>query len=92
MRELRAEAMILAYNASKKNTFLVDSELFPQTLKVLLTRAKPLGIKIKLLDWHTIASLEDFEDAFGLLVQLPNNKGRLRDQVHFFALQKFISV
>ena len=74
-----AEAMILAYNASKKNTFLVDSEVFPQTLKVLLTRAKPLGIKIKLLDWHTIASLEDFEDAFGLLVQLPNNKGRLRD-------------
>ena len=53
-----------SYNASKKNTFLVDSEVFPQTLKVLLTRAKPLGIKIKLLDWHTIASLEDFEDAF----------------------------
>ena len=74
-----AEAMILAYNASKKNTFLVDSEVFPQTLKVLLTRAKPLGIKIKLLDWHTVASLDDFEDAFGLLVQLPNNKGRLRD-------------
>ena len=41
-----AEAMILAYNASKKNTFLVDSEVFPQTLKVLLTRAKPLGIEI----------------------------------------------
>ena len=74
-----AEAMILAYNASKKNTFLVDNEVFPQTLKVLLTRAKPLGIKIKLIDWHTIALLEDFEDAFGLLVQLPNNKGRLRD-------------
>ncbi len=74
-----AEAMILAYNASKKNTFLVDSEVFPQTLKVLLTRAKPLGIKIKLLDWHKVAMLEDFDDSFGVLVQLPNNKGRLRD-------------
>ena len=74
-----AEAMLLAHGGSKKHTFLVDSEVFPQTLAVLQTRAEPLGIKIKLLDWHTVASLEDFEDAFGLLVQLPNNKGRLRD-------------
>jgi len=74
-----AEAMLLAHSKSKKNIFLVDSEVFPQTLAVLQTRAEPLGIKIKLLDWHTVASLEDFEDAFGLLVQLPNNIGRLRD-------------
>ena len=26
---------------------------------------------------------EDFEDAFGLLIQLPNNEGKLRDPVHF---------
>ena len=56
-----AEAMILAHSASKKNTFLVDSEVFPQTLAVLKTRAKPLGIKIKSLDWHTVANLEDFD-------------------------------
>ena len=75
-----AEAMILAYNNFKnRNIFIVDSEVFPQTLQVLETRAKPLGIEIKLLDWHTVANLEDFDDAFGLLVQLPNNKGRLRD-------------
>jgi len=74
-----AEAMILAHSASKKDVFLVDSEVFPQTLAVLRTRAEPLGIKIKLLDWHTVATIEDFEDTFGLLVQLPNNKGRLRD-------------
>ena len=74
-----AEAMILAHSASKKNTFLVDSEVFPQTLAVLRTRAKPLGIKIKSYDWHTVADLEAFDDAFGVLVQLPNNKGVLRD-------------
>ena len=74
-----AEAMILSHSTSKKNTFLVDIDVFPQTLEVLKTRAKPLGIKIKLLDWHTVALLEDFDDAFGVLVQLPNNKGRLRD-------------
>ena len=74
-----AEAMILAHSVSKKNTFLVDSEVFPQTLAVLKTRAKPLGIKIKSYNWHTVADLEAFDDAFGVLVQLPNNKGVLRD-------------
>ena len=74
-----AEAMILSHSTSKNNTFLVDSDVFPQTLEVLKTRAKPLGIKIKLLDWHTVALLEDFDDVFGVLIQLPNNKGRLRD-------------
>ena len=29
-----AEAMLLAHSASKKNVFLVDSEVFPQTLQV----------------------------------------------------------
>ena len=75
-----AEAMILAYNNSKdKNIFLVDNEVFPQTLKVLETRAKPLGIEIKLVDWYTLTDLEEFDNAFGLVVQLPNNKGSLRD-------------
>ena len=43
-----AEAMILSHSTSKKNTFLVDIDVFPQTLKVLKTRAKPLGIKNKI--------------------------------------------
>ena len=60
-----AEAMILAYNNSKnKNIFLVDSEVFPQTLKVLETRAKPLGIEIKLVDWYNLTDLEEFDNSF----------------------------
>jgi len=82
-----AEAMILAYNNSKnKNIFLVDSEVFPQTLKVLETRAKPLGIKIKLVDWYTLTDLEEFDNAFGLIIQLPNNKGSLRDPSAFLRI------
>ena len=38
-----AEAMTLAYNSSKRNTFLVDSRVFFSTLQVLQTRAEPLG-------------------------------------------------
>jgi len=82
-----AEAMILAYNNSKnKNIFLVDSEVFPQTLKVLETRAKPLGIEIKLVDWYNLTDLEEFDNAFGLIVQLPNNKGSLRDPSAFLRI------
>ena len=75
-----AEAMILAYGSVKnKNKFLVDSQIFPQTLAVLETRAKPLGIEILKLDFDDSIPLVDFENAFGLLVQLPNNHGKLRD-------------
>ena len=73
-----AEAMILAYNSSKnKNTFIVDKDIFPQTLAVLQTRAEPLGIVIQQMDLSSSIPLTEFEKAFGLIVQLPNNKGRL---------------
>ena len=39
-----AEAMILAYTQGKKKDFIVDDKIFPQTLEVLQTRAKPLGL------------------------------------------------
>ena len=75
-----AEAMILAYGTSKnKNKFLVDSQVFPQTFNVLETRARPLGIEIIKLDLDDTIPLCDFESAFGLLIQLPNNEGKLRD-------------
>ena len=72
-----AEAMLLAHSASKKNVFLVDNKVFPQTLAVLETRAEPLGIKILELDLIGDVALEDVENAFGVLVQMPNNHGKL---------------
>ena len=38
--------MLLAHSQSKKKDFIVDDKIFPQTLEVLHTRAKPLGINI----------------------------------------------
>lgn len=72
-----AEAMLLAHSASKKNVFLVDKKVFPQTLAVLETRAHPLGIKILELDLSGSVPLEDVEKAFGILVQMPDNHGKL---------------
>jgi glycine dehydrogenase len=73
-----AESMTLARRASKSEShrFLVDRDVFPQTLAVLQTRAEPLGIEI------VVADLDDGlpdGDAFGVLVQYPAASGRIRD-------------
>ena len=74
-----AEAMLLAYNSTKdKKTVIVDQDIFPQTLAVLETRAKPLGIEIKMLDVFGVVPLIEFDDAFAMIVQLPNKNGKLK--------------
>ena len=73
-----AEAMILAYNQGKKKQFIVDDKIFPQTLEVLQTRARPLGIDIVKIDLDDAIPISFFADAFGLIVQLPNNHGNLK--------------
>ena len=73
-----AEAMILAYNQSKKKDFVVDDKIFPQTLEVLKTRARPLGINIVKIDLDATIPISFFADAFGFITQLPNNHGTLK--------------
>ena len=72
-----AEAMLLAHSQSKKKDFIVDDKVFPQTLAVLETRAKPLGINIIKIDFDGSIPIAFFADAFGVIVQLPNSHGNL---------------
>src|SRR6202453_2685134 len=73
-----AEAMALAERASatKTRSFFVDSEVHPQTLAVLRTRAEPLG-------WQVIVGdpLTDLQgtEMFGALLQYPGTCGAVRD-------------
>jgi glycine dehydrogenase len=73
-----AEAMALAERAARTKTksFFVDSEVHPQTLAVLRTRAEPLG-------WNLIVGdpLADLAHAevFGGLLQYPATSGAVRD-------------
>ncbi|MGQ4271128.1 aminomethyl-transferring glycine dehydrogenase [Nocardiopsis changdeensis] len=73
-----AEAMTLARRASKSraDVFVVDSDVFPQTLQVLRTRAEPLGIEVVVADLSR--GLPE-GDAFGVLVQYPASSGAVRD-------------
>ena len=72
-----AEAMMLAkrLSKSKANLFIVDEQCLPQTINVLETRAKPLGIEIKIGDPQ---KMQD-EEYFAALVQYPGVDGVIRD-------------
>jgi glycine dehydrogenase len=73
-----AEAMALAERASQVKTkaFFVDSDVHPQTLAVLRTRAEPLGWSIVVGD--PLADLDNAE-LFGALLQYPGSSGAVRD-------------
>jgi len=70
-----AEAMTLAkrVSKSKSNNFFVDELCFPQTIKVIQTRAKPLGINI--IVGPSISCKK--EDYFGAIFQYPNAEGEI---------------
>ncbi|TDQ53386.1 aminomethyl-transferring glycine dehydrogenase [Actinorugispora endophytica] len=73
-----AEAMTLARRATKggSSTFVVDSDVFGQTLAVLRTRAEPLGIDVVVAD---LSQGLPEGDVFGVLVQYPAAGGAVRD-------------
>ncbi len=81
-----AEAMIMMYNnrskdqkSTNQNKFYVDSNIFPQTLAVLSTRAKPLDIELIVGD---IKELNENE-FFGCIIQYPGKDGKLEEVDNF---------
>jgi len=58
------------------NVYLVESNVFDHTFNVLQTRAKPLGIFLKRF---TQSNLPNYDDVFGMLLQLPGKNGQLYD-------------
>jgi glycine dehydrogenase len=79
-----AEAMMLCHATvaasgdrnRKRNRFVVANNCHPQTIEVVQTRAKPLGIDV------VVASVSEFnfdETVFGALVQYPTTDGAIHD-------------
>jgi glycine dehydrogenase len=73
-----AEAMTLcrASVGSERTTFFVADNCHPQTIEIVQTRAKPLGIKIIVGDF---SSFKFDETVFGALVQYPATDGAIFD-------------
>lgn len=77
-----AEAMTLAKRSvkAKGNTLVVSGDIHPQIIEVVQTRAKPLGLTVKVAmsgeDWDTLLAGDDY---FAALTQYPASSGWLHD-------------
>src|SRR4030088_736640 len=77
-----AEAMTLCHHAapSDRKIFFVADNCHPQTIEVVRTRAKPLGIEVKIDNYSKFK----FNDTvFGALVQYPATDGAIYDYADF---------
>ncbi len=84
-----AEAMTLMRRTAKKApadaVLLVDARVFPQTLAVVQTRARPLGLPVVTAELDRVSDAAGLRAAagdravFGVLVQYPSADGEIRD-------------
>ena len=72
-----AESMAMAHRISKSKSsrFLVSDDCHPQTIAVVRTRARSLGIEVTVGD--VFGEIED--SFFGILIQYPGSGGAVRD-------------
>ena len=76
-----AEAMALCHAVvPNRKTFFVADNCHPQTIAVVQTRAKPLGIEIKIGDY---SQFKFDSTIFGALVQYPATDGAIYDYAEF---------
>ena len=85
-----AEAMTMMYNSRSRsavqngaNVLFVDSNIFPQNLDVIKTRARPLGIEM-VTGCYT--ETEFNSKVFGAILQYPEANGKIRDYRKFTEL------
>jgi len=77
-----AEAMSMSLGVSKNkaNAFFVSQDCHPQTIELLKTRAKPLGLEVIVGDHGTF----DFSTPIvGALLQYPTTEGKIYDYREF---------
>ena len=81
-----AEAMMMCHRlkeggADAHRLFFVSDACHPQTIDIIRTRARPIGIEVAVGDHRTFAP---GPNCFGVLVQYPDTWGTLHDYAGFF--------
>ncbi len=79
-----AEAMMMCYRMKEggvANEFFVSENCFPQTIDIVKTRAKPVGISVRVGNHK---SYVPSATCFGVLVQYPDATGSIHDYSAFF--------
>jgi glycine dehydrogenase len=84
-----AEAMALSLHAhkGKSRLFLVSDDCHPQTIAVVSTRARTLGVEVRTVKPEALAAACG-EHPFGVLLQYPGSDGGLRDPAPVIAAAK----
>jgi glycine dehydrogenase len=82
-----AEAMMMCHrlkegDAAAHRVFFVSEKCHPQTIDIVRTRARPLGVEIIVGDHRAFTPPAD---CFGVLVQYPDTTGSIHDFAAFFA-------
>jgi glycine dehydrogenase len=82
-----AEAMMMCHRLKEGDddahrVFFVSAHCHPQTIDIVRTRAKPLGIEVVVGDHR---SYQPAANCFGVLVQYPDTTGSIHDFAAFFA-------
>jgi glycine dehydrogenase len=87
-----AEAMLMMFGLRSRqavkegrNVVFVDSDIFPQNLDVIGTRANPMGIEVVS---GCYSEYQFTGKEFGVIVQYPSAKGNVRDYSAFTAKAK----
>jgi glycine dehydrogenase len=79
-----AEAMALSFHnlKGKKSTYVVDSNLHPQTIEVIRSRAENIGVKIVELPLGSEEGVSELskigKDVCGAIVQYPDTNGAIQ--------------
>ncbi len=81
-----AEAMMLCHRAKDADggVFFVSDRCHAQTIDLVKTRAKPLGITVQVGD-HAALDVAGTAGLFGVLVQYPDTRGDIHDFSDLFA-------
>ncbi|MBK7196793.1 MAG: aminomethyl-transferring glycine dehydrogenase [Myxococcales bacterium] len=76
-----AEAMHMCVEAHdrKRRAFVVDAATHPQTLAVVATRARPLGVEVRAVERAGLAAAVAAGDVAGVLLSYPTTDGAIHD-------------
>ncbi|MEL7359840.1 MAG: aminomethyl-transferring glycine dehydrogenase [Cyanobacteria bacterium J06560_6] len=83
-----AEAMSMSFGVCKNKAakaakrYWVSASCHPQTIEVIKTRSRPLGIEVVIGD-HRSATFDESEPFFGALLQYPATDGAIYDYTSF---------
>ena len=73
--------MCHGFYKTKRKTFICSKTLHPQTLHVIETRCKILGVNLKILDLSDVSHITNkdinLQDVFGIMFQYPDTYGNI---------------